>query len=194
MITCDRAQRRHYEQGGPRYYSVSQVLDVVSGGQHWADQAAMDRGTALHRLFALSVAAYAGLCPPPTVKPEYAGYHQSMQHWIGIAKPEPIDIEQRAVSTIKGLPFAGTRDLLCWTHDRCKRVRLLLDLKSGQKEPWHRIQVQAYGKLCPEADRLALLYIHDDGSLPKYEVVKPNPRDWALFQNALSVLMGRETM
>lgn len=194
MIACDRAKSRHYEQATQRYFSVSQVCDVVTGGQHWGSQEAMERGTAVHRLFALTVAAYAGLCAPPTVKPEYAGYHRSMQHWIDVAKPEPIAIEDRRVSTVKGLPFAGTFDLLCRMHDKGKQVRLLLDMKSGQAEGWHRIQVQAYGVLCPEAERLALLYLKEDGSMPTWKVVPKNPRDLALFYNALSVLMGRETL
>ncbi|HMF85885.1 MAG TPA: hypothetical protein VK598_05995, partial [Nitrospiraceae bacterium] len=160
----------------------------------YGTQDAMDRGTALHRTFALAVAAYAGLCDPPTVKPEYAGYHRSMQTWIDVAKPEPIAIEDKRLSPLKGLPFAGTSDLLCRMRDKGKGVVVVVDLKSGQKEAWHRIQVQAYGKLCPEAERLALLYIHEDGSMPTWEVVKPTPRNWALFHNALSVLIGRETL
>ena len=153
----------------------------------------MDRGTALHRLFALTVAAYAGLCEPPAVKPDYSGYHRSMQQWIDIATPEPIAIEERRVAT-KGLLFAGTFDLLGKMHDKNKQVTVLIDLKSGQVEPWHRIQVQAYGVLCPEAERLALLYIKNDGSMPTWKIVPKNPRDLALFYNALSVLIGRETL
>lgn len=194
MITCDRTKPRQYEQAGLRYFGVSQVCDVVTGGHHWGSPEAMERGTALHRVFALTVASYAGLCAPPTVKSEYAGYHRSMQQWIDIAKPEPIAIEEKRVSPLKGMPFAGTFDLLCRMHDRAKQVRVLLDLKSGQEERWHRIQIQAYGLLCPEADRLAVLYIHEDGSMPKWKIVQKDPRDRALFHNALSVLMGRETL
>ena len=192
MITCDRTQVRHYEHEGARYYSVSQVLDVLHGQPHWGSQEAMDRGTYLHRLFALSVGAFAGLCEPPAIPTEYMGYAESWTHWLTIAKPEPLAIEQRLVSTMKGLPFAGTPDLLCWMLDKNKRVRVLVDLKSGAKEKWHRVQVQAYGKLCTHADRLALLYIDKDGGLPTWQIVKPDPRDWAGFQHALALLQYRE--
>ena len=191
-IVVDRTKPRHYEQDGRRYYSVSSVLALVYGNTHWADQAAMDRGTTVHRLFALSVAAYAGLCAPPDVPPELEGYRKSWHSWLDIAKPEPISIEQRAISTLTGLPFAGTWDLLCWMHDKGRRVKILIDLKSGQPEPWHRLQVQAYGKLCHTADRLALLYLDRDGGMPTWVIVKPDPRGWAAFHNALALLIYRE--
>ena len=72
-VSVDRTKPRQYEHATHRYFSVSQVCDVVTGGQHWGSQEAMDRGTAVHRHFALTVAAYEGLCAPPTIKPENAG-------------------------------------------------------------------------------------------------------------------------
>lgn len=192
--SVDRTAPRHYGDDRGRYFSVSQVCEALVGGHRWSDQAAMDRGTALHRLFALSVAAYAGLCQPPTIPNAYHGYAASWGKWIDLAKPMPVAIEQRRVSTRKGLPFAGTFDLLCRISDRGKQVLALVDLKSGGKEKWHRMQVQGYGKLVPEADRLALLYLDQNGGLPTWEIVKPDARDWAGFCNALSVLTYRETL
>lgn len=193
-ITCDRTAQRHYEKDGTRCYSVSQVCELLTGGQRYGSQEAMDRGTHLHRLFALSVAAYAGMCAPPTIPADYAGYAASWQQWIEIAKPEPIDIEGQRVSRLKGLPYAGTFDLLCRMHEHGPRRTVLVDLKSGQKATWHRIQVQAYGKLVPDAERMALLYIDKDGGLPTWQIVKPDVGDWALFQHGLNVLIGRERL
>ena len=193
-ITCDRSISRHYGDERGRYFSVSQVLNVVHGQPHWGSQEAMDRGTDLHRIFALAVAARAGLSEEPEVQPEYAGYRFRMGIWLTMANPEPIQIEQMGVSTLKGLPFAGTWDLLAWVHDKGKRYRFLIDLKTGQPEPWHTIQAQAYGKLCPEAERMALLYINKDGTMPTWKIVKPDPRAWASFQAAISLLQFRETL
>lgn len=194
MITCDRAQPRHYGDEAGRYFSVSQVIDLIHGQQHWGSQEAMDRGTALHRIFALLVAASTGLCAVPEYPAEYEGYVASMRQWISIANPEPIELEQSRVSTLKGLPFAGTPDLIAWIHDKGKRYRTLVDLKSGQPESWHKIQVHAYGKLCPDADRLAILYIKKDGTMPTWKIVKPDARDWAAFQAGVSLLQYRETL
>ena len=191
-LSVDRTAKRHYGDEAGRYFSVSQVLDVVHGKENWGSQEAMDRGTNLHRIFALAVAAHAGLCDEPVVPSEYEGYRKSMGLWISTANPDPIDIEQRAVSTLRGLPFAGTRDLYARVHDRSKLYRTLIDLKTGQPESWHKIQVQAYGKLCPGVERHAILYIHEDGSMPTWKIVKPDPRDWAAFQAAVSLLQYRE--
>ena len=190
--TVDRAQPLHYGDERGRYFSVSSVLDVVHGQPHWGSDEAMQRGTDLHRIFALAVAAHAGLCEEPVVPVEYAGYRKSMGLWITTANPEPIQIEQMGVSTLKGLPFAGTWDLLAWVHDKGKRYRFLIDLKSGQPESWHPIQVTAYGKLCSEAERLAVLYINKDGTMPTWKIVQPDPRAWAAFQAAVSLLQFRE--
>lgn len=193
-VSVDRTAKRHYGDDAGRYFSVSQVLDVVHGKEHWGSQEAMDRGTDLHRIFALLVASHAGLCDVPEYPAEYEGYVASMRQWITIARPEPIEIEQCAVSTIKGLPFAGTPDLIAWIHDRGKRYRTLVDLKSGQLKSWHKIQVQAYGKLRTEVERLAILYINENGSMPTWKIVKPDARDWAAFQAAVSLLQYRETL
>lgn len=193
-VSVDRTVKRHYGDEHGRYYSVSTVLDVVHGKPHFGSDEAMQRGTDLHRIFTLLVAAHAGLCTVPEYPTEHEGYVASMRQWITIANPEPIDIEQPRVSTLKGLPFAGTPDIIAWIHDKGKRYRTLVDLKSGQPESWHKIQVQAYGKLCPGVERHAILYIHEDGSMPTWKIVKPDARDWAAFQAAVSLLQFRETL
>ena len=189
--TCDRAADRHYEQAGLRYYSVSQVLEVLRTGPQWSDQQAMQRGTDVHRLCMLAMAARAGLCEAPATAPEYQGYLDSFTQWLDIAKPELLGIEQAVVAGA-GLLYAGTYDMLCRMHDKGKRYETIVELKTGQRQPLHRVQVQAYGKLEPRAARLGLLYVHADGGMPMWEVVKPSTRDWAAFQAALSVLIYRE--
>lgn len=194
IVSIDRSQLRHYGLAGNRYYSVTTICALLHGEAQWGTQADLDRGTHLHRLFALSVAAYAGLCPPPIIPDEYQGYAASWSQWIDIAKPEPIAIEQRRVSIKKHLPFAGTFDLLCWMHDKGTRRQILMDLKSGAKARWHRVQVQAYGALVPEAERLALLYLDKEGGLPTWQIVTRDPRDWAGFCHALAILQYQETL
>ena len=156
----------------------------------------MQRGTDLHTIFALAVASYAGRCAPPIVSQEYQGYYESMQWWIARWKPEPVFIERPSISAIKGLAFAGTPDLLGWTSGNGKRLLALIDLKTGQKAPWHRVQVQAYQRLLDYqvANALRLLYVHADGSEPDYVPVKLDPRDFAAFHSALNLLIYRETI
>lgn len=194
MITCDRAQPRNYESDGVRYYGVTTICHVMTGAQPYGDQVAMDRGTDLHTIFSLQVGARAGRCRPPLVPTMYAGYYRSMQLGLDWLKVEPVLIERPSVSSVKGLPFAGTPDLLAWVSYMGKKVLAVIDLKTGQKERWHAAQVMAYGKLTlyREADILGLLYINPDGELPTFDLVKPNPRTWAAFQSALNLLLWRE--
>lgn len=195
-VSVDRTKPRQYEQARQRYFSVSQVLRVMTGEESYGSEADMQRGTDLHTIFALEVASYAGRCAPPMVPTEYRGYHQSMRWWIDRWKPEPVLIERPAVSAYTGLNFAGTPDLLAWTTGNGKRLLSLVDLKSGAKAAWHRVQVQAYYRLMGYTDATAmrLLYIHADGSEPDYLPVKGNPRDFAAFQSALNLLIYRESL
>lgn len=192
-VSVDRTQPRQYGDGTLRSFSVSQVLRVMTGESAYGSEMDMQRGTDLHTIFALAVASYAGRCAPPVVPMEYQGYYQSMQHWIEHYKPEPIFIERPSTCILPGLPFAGTPDLLAHAG-ACRSV--LIDLKTGQKAPWHRVQVQAYAKLAlyRQATALRLLYIFPDGSLPVYETVKSHPRDFAAFQSALNLLVYRESL
>jgi hypothetical protein len=195
-VSVDRAQPRQYGDQARRYFSVSQVLRVMTGEDSYGSEADMQRGTDLHTIFALSVASYAGRCAPPVVPVEYQGYHQSMQWWIERWKPEPVHIERPSVSAMTGLPFAGTPDLLAWTSGNGKRLLSLVDLKSGTKANWHYVQVQAYQLLTgyQEATALRLLYVHADGSEPDYCSIKRNPRDFAAFHSALNLLLYRESL
>jgi hypothetical protein len=195
MITVDRAQPRQYSDGTRRAFSVSTVCATMTGEPSYGTEADMQRGTDLHVIFALAVAAYAGRCAPPSVPPEYRGYYQSMHAWIDAFKPEPIHIERPSLCVLPGLPFAGTPDLMAWISHRGKRVLALPDLKSGLPARWHRVQVLAYSKLelYRAATSLGLIYLHDDGTPATYQHVPPKPRDWAAFQSALNLLIWRET-
>lgn len=194
-ITVDRSQPRNYESKGLRYFSVTSICHEMYGADLYGDQAAMDRGTDLHTIFALEVAAYAGRCQPPMVPSIYAGYHQSMMLGIEWMKPEPVYIERPSLSAVKGMPFAGTPDLLAWVRYRDRRVLAVIDLKTGHDERWHSVQVMAYGKLKDylEAQLLGIMYINDDGKMPIFRHVKRDPRDWTAFQSALNLLIWRES-
>ena len=193
-LSVDREKPRQYGDAKQRYFSVSQVCAVMTGEQSYGSDADMQRGTDLHDIFALAVASYAGRCAPPVVPPDYQGYFRSMNWWIDRWKPEPVRIEWKSVSAFSHMPFAGTPDLLAWTYGNGKKLLSLVDLKSGAKAPWHRVQVQAYHRLeeYQAATALRLLYIKADGSEPDYLSVKRDPRDFAAFQSALNLLLWRE--
>lgn len=193
-ISIDRAQRRQYDDGTRRYYAVSQVVEQACGAVvGYGASSAMIRGTDLHALFAWDLAVAAGWVAEPPVIPEtYAGYVASWRTWMAVAQPEVLYLEKPFCSDDPALPFAGTPDCVCWVQDRSRRVLTVVDLKTGQPDRRHHLQVQAYGKLVPEVKHEALLYVKADGSLPTWQVVPREPRDWQAFQYALHLLVWRE--
>lgn len=193
-VSVDRTQQRQYAAEGTRFYSVSQVLQVLTGETYaYGSDEAMQRGTDVHAWFAWAVNAYAGNdAEQPDLSADHAPYMQGIYDWLSVAKPLPMMIEESAVAT-GGLPFAGTPDLMASIMHGGKRKVALIDLKTGQPNDAHRIQVQAYSRLAgyTGAEVLLVLYVSKDGF--KTVTVKKSPRDWAAFQSALSVIAWRES-
>ncbi|MDH4327462.1 MAG: hypothetical protein OEW25_01000 [Nitrospira sp.] len=185
MLNVDRDKPRHYGDEQGRYWSVSQVCDVVSGGCDYYAPGSAERGQDLHVIFALAVGHYAGLCEAPDVPEIYTGYHQAMHEFIAWAKPVPSAIER--TMRHKTYPYAGTPDFIGSIGDEFG----VLDLKTGTPAKWHSLQIHAYQKMTDKAARMWLLYIKDDGTF-QFKLVKPSARDWAAFQNGLSILQWRE--
>jgi hypothetical protein len=186
MFSVDRTQPRHYGDEQGRYWSVSQVCQVVTGkdGSQYAAGAA-ERGQDLHLIFALAVGHHAGHCDPPDVTEAYTGYYVAMLEWIDWAKPKPLKIEESYRHKI--LPYAGTPDFVGMIGEAFG----VLDLKTGQPEPWHAMQVRAYREMVEKAARMWVLYIKVDGTF-QFKNLKPSARDWAAFQSGLNILQWRE--
>lgn len=185
MITCDRTAKRHYGDEKGRYWSVSQVCEVVSGGCNFYAPGSAERGEDLHLIFALEVGAYAGMCDRPDVPKEYVGYHEAIMKFIAWANPQPSEIE-RAMRH-KVLPYAGKPDFIGLIGEEFG----VLDLKTGVPAKWHTLQVTGYQKMVDKAAKQWIVYIRDTGEF-KFVPVKPSARDWAAFQNGLSILQWRE--
>lgn len=192
-VSVDRAQARQYESNGTRYHSVSQVLQVLTGETYaYGSVEAMQRGTDIHAWFAWAVQAYGGSdAEQPDLSADHQPYMQGIYDWIATAKPLPMMVEESSICKVYGLEFAGTPDLLASVLHGGKRKVALIDLKTGQPNDAHRVQVQAYSRLAgyTGAEVLVLLYVGKEGF--KTVTVKKSPRDWAAFQSALAVLNWR---
>lgn len=185
MPSVDRGANRHYGDAQGRYWSVSQVCEVVTGGKGFADEYAMQRGTDVHQIFALAVGHLAGRCDAPDVPGEYAGYYQGILAWMEKVKPRPSSLERTMRHRV--LPYAGTADYIGSILEDFG----VLDLKTGDPAAWHRLQIHAYQKMLDKAAKMWLLYISNDGRFQQ-RLIKPSARDWAAFQNGLSILQWRE--
>jgi len=82
--------------------------------------------------------------------------------------------------------YAGTPDRVC-----TDRPRVLIDLKTGLPQPWHKYQTAAYVNLFPDPYAYTRLgvYLQKDGSLAKvHEHPKSEyQRDLTIFLSALNV-------
>ena len=184
MLSVDREKPRHYGDEHGRYWSVSQVCDVVSGGCNYYAPGASERGQDLHDIFALAVGNYAGLCMLPDVLEQYTGYYNAMIEFISWAKPVPSSIEK--MMKHKTYPYAGRPDFIGSIADEFG----VLDLKTGNPQRWHMVQIHGYQKMLDKAAKMWILYINDEGKF-QFKAVKPSVRDWAVFQNGLSILQWR---
>lgn len=185
-LSVDREQRRHYGDEAGRYWSVSQVCEVVAGKNEFYAAGASERGTDVHTIFALAVGHSVGWCEAPDVPEVYAGYYRGIVRWIEATNPQPMMLERSLKH--KTLGYAGTPDYVGMLGQDFG----VLDLKTGQPAKWHLMQVRAYKELVQEAKKMWVLYLADDGTY-KQTTVKSWPRDWAAFQNGISILNWRES-
>lgn len=197
-ITCTRGAAYEYAETetGKRYFSVSQVrAEMWDGFQHVTPEVlalAQQRGTSLHRRFALCLGAMLDLCVYPKTLPAYPGYCDSMDAFMQEYTPIPIKIEEPSVCEKLGV--AGTPDALV----RMGGFLSLPDLKSGHPTPVDAVQVLCYHRMTDytDAQKLFDIYLQANGSKATLHEVKPAKHlaDWAAFLSAINLLRWRASL
>lgn len=183
-LTVDRQQPRHYGDRDGRYWSVSQVVEVVVGPRTYPDGAA-ERGTDIHDIFALLLYHRAGQADYPVVPESYAGYIRSIEQWLDQHAPAPEAIERPCRHP--QYPYAGTPDLVAKFRGRT----MVIDLKTGRRDPAHLLQIEAYMRML-DLPYGGLLYASRYGTPAKLDIIKRSSRTWAAFICGLSILQWRE--
>jgi hypothetical protein len=145
--------------------------------------AACERGSVLHRAFALHAA---GLWLPEIAE-AYRGYFDSFCNWYDLAVEETLAVEEEMVCEKYG--FIGHPDWIGVIKG--DKSPSLIDWKTGQaKMKSHRLQVAAYHHLAKEkygVKRVLLMHPKADGG--RASVVGHTgtlAMDFALFLNCLS--------
>lgn len=197
-LKVTRGVRYEYtdEDTGKKYFSVSQVLNVLDPDAfrdigYEVLEGAQYRGRRVHTLFSRVLAWKAGLSPAvPWCDEAYKGYLDSIVALVEQERILPILIEKKDVDP--KLPIAGTFDAkLSWGH---QQGITLCDLKTGtQKRRAHRVQLQLYRRFpsCIDVKQMCTIYAQKDGAPAMVEWVKASAEDWAWAQNGLNVLIGR---
>ena len=153
-----------YTENGHVVRSVTQILkDAGIIDDTWYNEEARERGSAVHTL----CERYANgerlsRMAVPIADYEYVN---AFAAWIKNCGAYPIALECVISGTVNGHRYAGKFDGLYEIMGK----RVLVDLKTGAKAKWHRIQLAAYGmgeledgmRLNP--DKAMVLYLHADG-------------------------------
>lgn len=146
-------------------------------------EAACQRGSVLHRAFAL----YASGLWLPGLAAEYQGYFDSFCNWYDLAVEETLAVEEEMVCKKYG--FMGHPDWIGVI--RGDKAPSLIDWKTGQaKMKGHRLQVAAYHHLAKEkygVKRVLLMHPKPDGgraSVPGHTGTLA--RDFSVFLNILT--------
>lgn len=173
---------------GRAYYSVSQVLAWLDGrlrAETATPSAALQRGTLLHRYWALTLGTHAGLCAPPPPLAGEADICRQLGQWTAQTVAVPLLIEESRAHATE--PYAGTLDAIVQLRDG---RTVLLDLKTGQPTVRDQVQVTAYSRLdgLPPLDAVGLLYAHPGGVRVEWVPAGVRMAHWTAFTAALRCL------
>lgn len=186
-LVFDPEQHAYYS-GGKRVPSVTQILGAVFPGH--ADQAAMERGTYVHRIVELDVQGELDELGMEEWAIPYLGC------WRAFLREREVAVaasEMRVFS--KAFWYAGTLDLVAVLDSLDEDSRFwVLDIKTGSPQPSHALQTVAYERAIPHitvGGKRGALYLRPDGwTLVQHPHDAP---DWNAFVAALTLYNWKET-
>lgn len=173
-VVFNKRDHRYYldKKEYPSYSKIMKHFNMTPDYDSFGSVEARDRGTDIHDLTSLydqdDLLSY-----PSHLEPYLNGYKKFLDHY----KPEWKLIEQPLISKVWG--FAGTPDRFGIINNK----NVLIDIKSGSKEPSHQIQTGAYKILIEEnschkvQERYSLYLKENDFRLIPHK----NPADKTIF-------------
>jgi hypothetical protein len=188
MIVFDPARHLYTVAGHPRP-SVTQILTAAGLiDDAWYTIEARERGHAVH--VACHYLDEGDLDPTWLETSPFAGYVRSYQRFLADIGFVCSSIEERLFHSALG--YCGTCDRTGYFGARpAAGPNVLLDLKTGGADPWHRVQLAAYAACQPEPGRFRRfnVYLRRDGSRAKLVERTPGMylADWNVFQAAIVI-------
>jgi hypothetical protein len=178
MTLTFNPETHSYEMAGKRLPSVTGILrDEQFIDATWFTEYGRDRGTKVHRAIELYDA---GDLDEETLDPVLWPYVTAWQRFKDEANVTIEASEVRLVSEVYG--FAGTIDKVATIGS----IKAILDIKTGQVQPWTAIQLAFYHILLNEpARKRYAVQLNNDGSYRLHEF--KDRRDHGVALAALTV-------
>jgi hypothetical protein len=185
-LTFDEASHTYAMNGRP----IPGVTSVISGaglmGFHISSTEAMERGRAVHMICELFDK---GELDPDKVPGNLRGY---LDAWIKFRIEANVSHIEWCAETVYAhlYGYAGRIDRLA--SFRNKPLEYVLDIKSGQPAPWHRIQTAGYEQLRgPKNPIRYCVYLRPNGTFKLVEHDNYQD-DVAVFNAALTIQAWKE--
>jgi RecB family exonuclease len=180
MISFDPC-RHEYRDGEIIIRSVTQILkDAGIIDNKWYSEEARDRGSAVHDL----CERYAqGKRVDNLGRPLAAlEYVNAFANWIHLCHVYAIETEKIITGEINGHRYAGRFDLKADINGKT----VMVDIKTGKKAKWHKIQLAAY-TLSENTQKAMELYLHPDGAFIQ-DYLTPSQLLWGIeeFKKAIA--------
>ena len=119
---------------------IGNILDLDNRYKN-IDPFYANRGTAVHKAIELLIAKN---LDEESLDEEVIPFLKSYKNFCELTKFKPLKSEQRVFS--KDLWVAGTLDLI----GKIQNKKVLIDIKTGQKQKWHQLQTAGYALLADE--------------------------------------------
>lgn len=198
MLIEFNAARHLYLLGGRPAPSVTQVLHAAGLiDASWYTEEARDRGTAVHMACHYidedgPHGELGNLDPDWLDRSPYAGY---VRAYLAFKRDAGFHQELVEMRMFHRLGYCGTVDRTGFFGQQPARgANVLIDIKTGQPEMWHKIQLAAYAACMPRpmgTRRFNLYLSNDPAKRVPYMVVERGPGqfvdDFNVFQAALVI-------
>lgn len=163
MILFEEDGHRYFDEqldGPPReLVSVTRVLqDAELIDARYFKPRHAHRGKMVHRACMMEAQK---VLDPQSLDPQIAGYVMAWRRFMADLNATPLELEY--IMADLELGYAGRVD--CRLSIPGRELPVLVDIKSGSKADWHRIQVGAYVRTCAgwEQQDCAILYLRESG-------------------------------
>lgn len=145
-----------YFWNGKRVPSVTEILRGAGVIQtEFSSPQALEKGKVVHEILEFMDK---GVLVFESIDQRLKGYVEGYEKYKQESKIEIFDVERQLYN--EDYEFAGTLDRLAFFN----KELCIIDIKTGEPEPWHALQLAAYELALKEPVRRFGLYVREEGT------------------------------